>query len=564
MICPYCEHRCDLGSGKGICGMFYEKNGKVEQLFAHQWSTYSASRVESVPFYHAYPGSRSMIIGSAGCNFRCKYCSNAFIACQDPAQLKDDFYDFSPKNLVKMAQKLGCHNIVFNVNEPTVSLPSLMAVKQTAQKAGIPMGCLTNGYTTPEATGILAQIFSFVHIGLKGFSDQFYQKYVGVPSVAPVLRNIETFAKQCHVEIASPIIQNVNDHEFTDISGFIKDINPQIPWHVFRLLPEHMMKNAQYPDIQAMNQALETARDQLAYVYFHNFVGSDWVNTLCPSCKHTVIKRFSLGCSGDRLDEFLAPDNLCPVCNEPIGLLGTRVPWNANQKKKPPETCPQKGPETKNPKKDRQKTGGLVIIDAREWQNQFDLETGARTEKTHGLAPMVKKILADHPYPGDTDPLANTWVTQTAMDLIQNYDPSLVCLSYVQQFFTIRHLDLSFQNIHDLLSAAMDEALSFVKDSGYTPIIVGTGPMIPLSGVMDLSGLKGLAIASKWSCRYCGIHDPGPGDLDFLKGLNGMERLVTRDQWISMFKKSQPDLDLPTDIHLMPEVLAVAKEGFAW
>ncbi|MDD9302303.1 MAG: hypothetical protein HUK40_08130 [Desulfobacter sp.] len=206
----------------------------------------------------------------------------------------------------------------------------------------------------------------------------------------------------------------------------------------------------------------------------------------------------------------------------------------------------------------------MVIIDAREWQNQFDLETGARTEKTHGLAPMVKKILADHPYPGDTDPLANTWVTQTAMDLIQNYDPSLVCLSYVQQFFTIRHLDLSFQNIHDLLSAAMDEALSFIKDSGYTPIIVGTGPMIPLSGVMDLSGLKGLAIASKWSCRYCGIHDPGPGDLDFLKGLNGMERLVTRDQWISMFKKSQPDLDLPTDIHLMPEVLAVAKEGFAF
>ena len=93
------------------------------------------------------------------------------------------------------------------------------------------------------------------------------------------------------------------------------------------------MKGSLYPNIERMNQALESSRNLLPYIYFHNFVGSDWVNTLCPNCGATVIKRFSLGCSGDRLDEFLAPDNTCPECGTPIPILGTRVAWNEKPSK---------------------------------------------------------------------------------------------------------------------------------------------------------------------------------------------------------------------------------------
>ena len=147
MKCNYCERKCDLGKGNSFCGMYQETNGTVEEIYPDLWCTYTASRVESVPFYHAYPGSRSMIIGTAGCNFRCRYCANGFIACQDPSGLQDLMYHFPAEKLVEMAKKLGCHNIVFNVNEPAVSLPSLERVKAYADRAGIPMGCLTNGYT---------------------------------------------------------------------------------------------------------------------------------------------------------------------------------------------------------------------------------------------------------------------------------------------------------------------------------------------------------------------------------------------------------------------------------
>jgi len=111
------------------------------------------------------------------------------------------------------------------------------------------MGCLTNGYTTEAATRMMMEIFSFVHIGLKGFSNTFYREFVGIPDMEPILRNIRMFAQTCHVEIASPVIEDVNDHELFDIAQFIHDIRPDIPWHVFRLLPEHHMKESLYPNI---------------------------------------------------------------------------------------------------------------------------------------------------------------------------------------------------------------------------------------------------------------------------------------------------------------------------
>jgi len=330
MRCNYCEWRCELTNGKiGICKMYAEdKNGKIIERFPDKWCTCGISKIESIPFYHAYPGSRSLTIGTSGCNFNCRYCSNAFIAKEDPEILQDRMLNYSPQEIVDIALKMGCHNIVFNVNEPTVSIPSVIEVAKHARRRGIPVGCLTNGYTTEETTELLASVFSFFNIGLKGFSDRFYREYIGVSSVKPVLRTIRILAQRAHVEIVTPVIQSANDDELDAISDFIAGIDQEIPWHVFRLLPEHDMKEAKYPNIDLINNILERARSELAHVYFHNFVGSDCVNTLCPDCKSVVIERFSLGCGGDRLRRFLCDDKYCPQCGREIRLLGKKMEWN--------------------------------------------------------------------------------------------------------------------------------------------------------------------------------------------------------------------------------------------
>ena len=323
MECPYCERRCRLTEGGvGFCRMYELSGDVVRERFPHRWCAYAVSRVETIPFYHAYPGSRCLVIGTASCNVDCRYCSNNYVAKEDPATLQDIMIEISPARLADLARKHGCHSIVFSINEPTVSLPSLLEVAVAAREAGLVMGCLTNGYATPEATARLGEIFSCVNVSLKGLAPQFCQTYLGVPDAGPILRNIEALARLTHLEVTTPVIEGVNSHELGDMAAFLADVSPDIPWHAFRLLPEYKMRKEDYPSIESVGALVEGAGEKLRYVYFHNFIGSRWVNTDCPHCGAAVIERHSLGCGGDRLEAFHLIGHACPHCGGRVALRG--------------------------------------------------------------------------------------------------------------------------------------------------------------------------------------------------------------------------------------------------
>jgi pyruvate-formate lyase-activating enzyme len=207
----------------------------------------------------------------------------------------------------------------------------LIEVSKAANKAGMPMGCLTNAYMTEEATEIIASIFSFINISLKGLSPKFYKEYIGINDGEPIFRNIRDLAAKSHIEVTVPVIQTINDNELHDMADFLAGIDREIPFHVFRLLPEYKMKDCEYPSIDRINDHLDLVREKLNYVYFHNFVGSDWVNTICPECGAEVIERLSLGCGGDRLVKFHCSDNKCPKCGREIKIHGTKMDWNSKE-----------------------------------------------------------------------------------------------------------------------------------------------------------------------------------------------------------------------------------------
>ncbi|HWR41109.1 MAG TPA: radical SAM protein [Patescibacteria group bacterium] len=332
MKCNYCEWHCELTeTTPGVCKMYHLSEGQVAERFPDRWYTYGLTQIEALPFYHAYPGSRSLAVGTTGCNFDCRYCINAYVVKGDPRDILPEMYELTATELMGIVKKLGCHNIVFNTNEPTMSLPTLTKVYQLAQREGIPMGCLTNAYTTEAATEQLAEIFSFINISLKGLSPDFYREYVGIADGAAVLRNIRRLARTNHLEITTPVIEDVNDDEMEEMAEFIAGVNRNIPWHVFRLQPERQMKDSAYPSVEKINGALGKIRKMLPYVYFHNFIGSDWVNTLCPRCGTSVIERLSLGCGGDILDACHCETNLCPACGQEIYLCGQRTEWNSRE-----------------------------------------------------------------------------------------------------------------------------------------------------------------------------------------------------------------------------------------
>lgn len=196
-----------------------------------------------------------------------------------------------------------------------------------------------------------------------------------------------------------------------------------------------------------------------------------------------------------------------------------------------------------------------AIIDAREWQKVFDLRTGAAKADTSPLDQMVRAVQERHPYPGDLDSAGNRWVTDTALDLMERYDPSFVFLTYAQQYFAGRYSLQTDADQAAAVTAVYEEVERFVALSGFTPLIVGTGGMIPLLASVDLTRLDGLALCTHWSARYAGLHDPSPRDLRSVASHPEIERIVTREEFLSLFR------DCPADAARVPEYLLVARQG---
>jgi hypothetical protein len=165
-------------------------------------------------------------------------------------------------------------------------------------------------------------------------------------------------------------------------------------------------------------------------------------------------------------------------------------------------------------------------------------------------------VLERHPYPGDVDTLSNRWVTDTALDLAERYDPQLVCLFYAHQYFALRHVQSTEMERQALMADVFAEVERFVTASGFAPVIVGTGEVTEVAGEINLSRLEGLAISSHWSARYAGLHQPTENDLTYVKAQPNVERVVSREEWVALFPGVEHD---PARI---PSYLALAREGW--
>ncbi|MBP2654138.1 MAG: hypothetical protein H6Q73_1707 [Firmicutes bacterium] len=200
----------------------------------------------------------------------------------------------------------------------------------------------------------------------------------------------------------------------------------------------------------------------------------------------------------------------------------------------------------------------LAVIDAREWQNVFDLRTGQKRTDNSPKIQMVKDVLDKHPFPGDTDERGNKWVTDTALDLVRRYSPDFAFLIYAQQYYSFRFNHPAEDERAKLIDDVFAEIERFTKESGFFPVVVGTGDMIAVKDYINLSRLDGLAITSHWLTRYAGLYDISDNDMRYLRKVIGIERLVSKEEFISLFS------DAMVDSERLPEYLAVACEGYCF
>jgi pyruvate formate lyase activating enzyme len=319
MQCNYCEWRCEMPVS--LCCMYKEKGGEIVEIYPYQWTTYLLTVAESIPLFHGWPNSQFLQLGAFNCNAGCAYCLNARVAIE-PGE-KTFRHHLTPEQVIRSALKTNCKGIHFGINEVTVNLPSALAIAREAKKNGLVVGCSSNGYFTMEAADMMLEYFDFFNISLKSLSDDFYSEHLLLESVAPVKRNIEYLAPRTHLEVTTPIIQMVNDYEIPSIASYLASVDPQMPWHIFRLLPEYKMENNTPPDIGAISQKVEDCRKILHNTYFSNYIGSQLINTTCPHCGKLLIERICAQSCGAVLINYNMKGNVCPECGTKIKMAGS-------------------------------------------------------------------------------------------------------------------------------------------------------------------------------------------------------------------------------------------------
>lgn len=322
--CGTCERRCVVPVGKeGFCRTRRNVDGNLVTLVYGDISSISANPIEKKPFFHFWPGSYALTIGTWGCNFPCPWCQNWEISKHPPSPEQVNYV--SPERLIELALEEKCQGISVSFNEPTLLLEYSLDLFPLARRRGLHGNYVSNGYMTVEALTALREAgMEAIKFDMKGPASV-YEEYCGA-DVDVVWRNIaESKRLGMHVEVVTLLIPGVNDasHQIQEISRrLLEAAGPQTPLHFTRFHPSYRMSDRGSTPISTLEKAHEIARKEgVQYVYIGNVPGHKLENTYCHSCGTVLIQRYGF----DVAKYLISDDGRCPKCREAIPILGHYV-----------------------------------------------------------------------------------------------------------------------------------------------------------------------------------------------------------------------------------------------
>ncbi|MFZ6007185.1 MAG: AmmeMemoRadiSam system radical SAM enzyme, partial [Nitrospirota bacterium] len=318
--CHLCNHSCTISPGKrGICAVRENRDGTLYTLVYGKVIARHIDPIEKKPLFHFYPGSRSYSIATVGCNFRCLHCQNYEIS-QYPKEYPDiPGEEMTPEQVVRDAELTGCKSISYTYTEPTIFFEFAYDCARLAHEKGIKNVFVSNGYTSPEATRLIAPYLDANNIDLKG-DENFYKKVAGA-KLQPVLDTIKLMKELgVWVEVTTLIIPTYNDSEefLKWTAEFVKSVDTAMPWHVTQFYPTYKLTDQPRTPIKTLRMARDIGlKAGLKYVYEGNVPGEGGENTYCHSCGELLIERF-----GFSLTTIKMKDSKCSKCGAQIDGIG--------------------------------------------------------------------------------------------------------------------------------------------------------------------------------------------------------------------------------------------------
>lgn len=320
--CNLCYKRCVIKENEfGFCGVRKNIDGKLFTTIYGLVSSIAIDPIEKKPLFHFYPGSKTLSLGTWGCNLRCKHCQNWEISYE---KYHDKLFSiskyFSPKDLVNLAKSYNSKGISFTYNEPTIWFEYSLDVFKLAKENNLYTVYVTNGTITSEGLNIISPYLDAFRVDIKAFYDSSFKKITDVKGANYILeRAIEAKKLGMHVEVVTNVIPTVNDsiEEMENLAKWIKEnLGPKTPWHITRFYPYMDFSHLMPTPIKTLEMIKEIGdKIGLNFVYIGNVYGHPFENTYCPNCKSLVIKR-----AGFDVLEYNVINGRCKFCGFDLNI----------------------------------------------------------------------------------------------------------------------------------------------------------------------------------------------------------------------------------------------------
>lgn len=311
LVCLLCEHKCRLKEGQtGLCGVNKNTGGKVECLVYGRISAFNIDPIEKKPLYHFLPTSKSLSLGTVGCNFKCSFCQNWGISQEKNI---DTSKYTSPKEVVQIAIRHNCKSISYTYNEPTIFYPFAKDIALEAKKFGIKSVYVSNGFESSEVASDMVGVIDAINVDLKCFDEKYYKKLGGRLDI--LLRNLKFFVENgIWVEITTLVVPSKNDsyEELEKIANFIaNELNINVPWHLSAFHPDYKEMDLPRTSLKTLEMARDIGKKAgLRYVYIGNM---GYKNDSVCECGESVITRRYFNVERNILD-----NGKCPKCSRAL------------------------------------------------------------------------------------------------------------------------------------------------------------------------------------------------------------------------------------------------------
>jgi pyruvate formate lyase activating enzyme len=321
--CNTCERHCQIGTGKlGFCKTRKNMDGKLFTLVYGDISSVSANPIEKKPFFHFWPGSKALTVGTWSCNFDCPWCQNHDVS-KFPQRIGEGRY-ISPEDFVTLMKSHNCQGTSISFNEPTLLLEYSLDVFHLAKREGCYNTYVTNGHMSTAALTLLIEHgLDAMNIDVKGGAEA-VREYCKADAEY-VWRNAG-LARQHNIwiELTTLVIPGVNDDEecLHSIAGrIVNELGSATPWHVTRYYPAYRFASTRYvppTTVASLENAYEIGKEEgLDYVYVGNLPGHPYENTYCPHCGKLLMERYGFGLTRYSIGN----DKTCPDCQAEIPII---------------------------------------------------------------------------------------------------------------------------------------------------------------------------------------------------------------------------------------------------